>query len=76
MVMWVSCSNGRIGPANRGLVGITWPKRSSSPGPDRLKDGIAAPTWAVWPAAETVCKGVTCNASQIEPAVTIRKVTR
>ena len=76
MVMWVSWSSGRIGPSNCGLVGITWPNRSSSPGPDRLRDGTAAPTWAVWPAADTVCSGATCNASQIEPAVTMRKVTR
>jgi hypothetical protein len=37
---------------------------------------MAAPTWALWPAAETVCSGATCNASQIEPTVTIRKVAR
>ena len=76
MVMWVSCSSGRIGPWKRGLVGTTWPNRSSSPGPDQLKLVRVAPTWAVCPAAETVCKGVTCSASQIEPAVMIRKVTR
>jgi len=45
--MWVSCSSGRIGPSNWGLVGITWPNRSSSPGPDRLKSGMTAPTLAV-----------------------------
>ena len=76
MVMWVSLSSGRIGPVNCGLVGTTWPNRSSSPGPDRLKSGTAAPTCAVWPAADTVCSGATCSASQIEPAVTIMKVTR
>ncbi len=68
MVMWVSLSSGRIGPVNCGLA--------SSTGPDRLKSGTAAPTCAVWPAADTVCSGATCSASQIEPAVTIMKVTR
>ncbi|MGH3149289.1 MAG: hypothetical protein ACRDOB_00960 [Streptosporangiaceae bacterium] len=61
---------------NCGLVGTTWPNRSSSPGPDRLSDGMAAPTWALWPAAETVCSGATSSASQIDPAVMSRKVTR
>jgi len=74
--MRVSFSSGRIGPANCGLVGMTSPNRSSSPGPEKLRDGKAAPTWAVWPAADTVCSGATCNASQMEPAETIRKVTK
>jgi len=34
-----------------------------------------APTCAVCPAAETVCSGVTRNASQMAPAVTMRKVS-
>jgi hypothetical protein len=58
------------------LVGITWPNRSSSPGPFRLRLGAVAPTRAVWPAADTVCSGVTCSDSQIEPAVTTKKTTR
>jgi hypothetical protein len=37
---------------------------------------MVAPTWAVCPAADTVCSGATCSASQIEPAETMRKVTR
>jgi hypothetical protein len=37
---------------------------------------MAAPTWALWPAADTVCSGATSSASQIEPAVMRTKVTR
>ena len=33
IVMWSSASRGLIGPVNSGLVAITWPNRSSSPGP-------------------------------------------
>ena len=66
---------GRIGPVNCGLVTITWPNRSSSPGPLRLAFGSVAPTCAVCPAAETVCNGVTRNASQMAPTVTTRKAS-
>ncbi len=62
-----------MGPANRGLVGMTWPNKSSSPGPDSDSDGSEPPTCATCPAADTVCMGVTRSASQIAPAVTTRK---
>ena len=75
IVMCVSCSRGRMGPSNCGLVGITWPKRSSCPGPDKLSDGSAAPTSAVWPAADTCCIGATFSASQIDPTVMIPNVS-
>jgi hypothetical protein len=37
---------------------------------------MVAPTLAVWPAAETVCSGVTCSDSQIEATVMTKKTTR
>jgi hypothetical protein len=70
-----STSFGRIGPGKSGLVVITWPKRSSSPGPRRLALGKDAPTCAVCPAADTVCSGATRRASHIAPAVTSVKVS-
>ena len=74
IVMWSSASRGLIGPVNCGLVAITWPNRSSSPGPCTLAFGRVAPTWAVCPAAETVCSGVMRSASQMAPAVMMRNV--
>jgi hypothetical protein len=41
-----------------------------------LAFGKVAPTWAVWPAAETVCSGVIRSASQMQATVMIRKVNR
>ena len=76
MVMWSSASLGLMRPVNCGLVAMTWPNRSSSPGPCRLAFGSVAPTCAVCPAADTVCSGATRSASQIDPAVTTAKVTR
>ncbi len=73
MVMCSSASLGLITPVNCGFVAITWPNRSSSPGPRRLAFGSVAPTCALCPAAETVCSGVTRSASQIAPAVTMTK---
>src|SRR6185437_14887850 len=70
IVMCSSASLGLIGPAKSGFVAITWPNRSSSPGPRRLAFGSVAPTWAVCPAADTVCSGLIRSASQIAPAAT------
>ncbi len=75
IVMCSSASLGLIGPVKSGFVAITWPNRSSSPGPRRLAFGSVAPTWAVCPAADTVCSGLTRSASQIAPAATTAKVT-
>jgi hypothetical protein len=37
---------------------------------------MVAPTWAICPAAETVCSGVIFSASQMLAAVMTRKVNR
>lgn len=68
IVIWVSFNRGRIGPANRGLVAIVWPKSSSSPGPAPLSRGEAAPTITVCPAAFTDCMGVIWTASHTAAA--------
>ena len=69
--MCVSRSRGRTGPTKVVVVGIDWPNRSSSPGPERLNDGAVTPTSTVCPAAETSCIGVTSSETAIDSPATM-----
>ena len=69
-VIWVSARRGRTGPANCSVVGSRWPNRSSSPGPERLIEGAAAPTLTDWPTRSTRCIGVTSRATEMDTAAT------
>ncbi len=69
-VMWDRVSRGRTGPAKFSVVGSFWPNRSTSPGPDRLRVGAAAPTPISSPATAVSCSGVTARASAMEAAAT------
>ncbi len=69
-VMCVSVRLGRTGPANCRIVGSRCPNRSTSPGPEKLSEGAAAPTPISSPATVTSCIGVTTRASAIAAAAT------
>ena len=69
-VIWVSARRGRTGPANCSVVGSRCPNRSSSPGPDRLTEGAAAPTLTDCPTRSTRCIGVTRRATEMDSAAT------
>jgi hypothetical protein len=73
--MWLSASRGRTGPANSSVVGSRCPNRSTSPGPDRLSVGAAAPTAISSPAIVVSCIGVTTRASVIAAAATSSPAT-
>lgn len=72
--VWVNCKRGRAGPTKVVAVGIVWPNRSSSAGPDRLHDGAVTPTLTVWPAAVTCCIGVTTRDTAIATAATKTRI--
>ena len=74
-VMWASVSRGRTGPAKSSVVGSRCPNRSTSPGPDRLSVGAAAPTPISSPATVVSCSGVTTRANAIAAAATSSPTT-
>ena len=75
-VMCVSVRLGRTGPANCSVVGSRCPNRFTSPGPEKLSEGAAAPTPISSPATVTSCVGVTSRASAIAAAATRRPAPR
>ena len=75
-VMCASVRRGRTGPANRRVVGSRCPNRSTSPGPDRLSVGAAAPTPISSPATVVSCSGVTARASAMDAAATTSPTPR